>query len=1395
MSYATREVNKVSTNMSETPSTSFSTIHRTSEGQVPSRRHLSITHPVVAKRISFYKSGDPQFGGVRVVINPRSFKTFDALLDNLSRKVPLPFGVRNISTPRGRHNITRLEELEDGESYLCSHGRKVQPVDLDRARRRPRPWLSSLAISAHASRHPTVAAAPSMPCAPRRLLVFRNGDPKTRRTVLLTRRVTQSFEAFLQHLTVVMQRPVTKLYATDGRKVPSLQAVILSSGAVVAAGKEPFKPGNYDVQKYLLPARLPGISHRVHRKGNARSENRKSVNWKISIITSDFPNAGTSSQIYIVLYGHHRSSAPIYLYGTDGVRFQDGHEDIFTITVGDIGVPFKIRIGHTNSGHAPSWHCKEIQLQNMNCGKQFYIPVQRWLARDKDDGEICREFPLLSKGQWVLPVTTYEVYVATGELWNAGTVANVYISVYGKKGDSGSRQLLRSKSSFNFLRGQTDSFLLEAVHLGNLYKIVIGHDGLGPGNGWFLDDVVVKDPTTNHEYAFFCHRWLDQGEGDGKIVREIYARDNSIFSARQKLELKSKETWAAESWKFTKGNTLQFYNRLTGGFVRLHPDGTVDAIGEKTDKYGLFDVIFNKGNICIFRSHEMRHLSLALDNGFVTGMAGRGTPTELRVIYQHSRCALLESALVPGHTLVFDRQGRRAEESAAGYADLSKEFVILVKGVFLNSAVILLATSLCQALCLQSDGTCTGAGNQSEKSYWKVHKISSGICMFESTKNTQMYLRIKDGLCDGTGTGDADCHFKIKKNLENASISLESVKSPGLFVGLQPDGKAKAVVYTKEENVCFYPQVIQFGRENPMGMSATPIQREGQIQKSENQKKMLPASEVRGPLPTSATKILHSQTSETLLSENEWKVSVLTGDTGTQASVTLWIYGDEGVTGPISLSKDSPEQLFLPRHKAEFQVEIGSIGEIYKIRIGHDGSSRQPEWSLQRVTMQHMKSKKVLDFVADVWLSQIQADGDSVCELPVMKEGQPIFPLVKYQVEVYTGQLKQAETESEVSLCLYGERGDSGLRLLHKSNMPVRFRRGQIDKFQVEAVSLGKLQKVLLRCEACDKSQYWYCEKIVVMEPGAASESIFTCERWLPFMSEGIIHSEIELYHQEMQINHQPKIQEEANDGDWKVTIITGDLESAGTTATVSLYVYGGTRYLGPIILGSGKHQLFNSNSADIFKINLQDIGEIYKIRIGHDNSGKDPSWYLEEVRLENIATSEVFCLPVDSWLAEDENEGDTWREIPIVRTSAAPLPVVVYEIHIYTGRKPGAETDCNVFINLIGTRGDSGKRRLHQSKSNKARFQCGQVDIFSIKAVSLGKLKTVVISHDGTGPGNGWFLESIVVKSEEEESSQEVLFLCNRWLDEYQDDGKTERELIPERRHSAGGGSGPTTC
>ncbi|XP_075776815.1 oxygen-regulated protein 1 isoform X2 [Pelodiscus sinensis] len=1381
--------------MSETPSTNYSMLQPNSSEseQTLSTRHFNVTEPVVAKRICFYKSGDPQFNGIKMVINNRSFKTFDALLDNLSKRVPIPFGVRNISTPRGIHSITNLEDLEDGKSYICSHQKKIKPINLERASKKPLPWQISRPVSAH-RRAVRLAREKEDGIvqedravkirSPKKLLVFKNGDIRNRCTIVLDKKHMQNFETFLDYISELMQYPVVKLYTTDGRKVPSLQSLILCSGAIVAAGREPFKPGNYDPHRYSLPAKLPGLSNRVYPKENDKSESGNTGKWKVSLLTSDIPSAGTSSQVYIILYGDYNNSGPIFLYGEERELFQKGNEDIFTIDTGDIGELYKIRIGHNNSGESPSWHCEEVQLQNLFSGEQFALPTHRWLAQDKDDGEICRELPVLRRGQPVLPVTVYEVHVTTGELWNAGTEADVYICIHGEEGDTGSRQLLKSKNPRKFLKGQTDIFQLEAVHLGNLYKIVIGHNGLGSGNGWFLEKIAVKDPVIDMDYSFLCHRWLDQGEEDGKIVRELNLADTTTFSAGQELELKKAENWAAEGWKFQKGNTLQFYSRLTRGFIRLSPDGTVDALGDKKDKYGLFDVTF-KRNARVFKSHLMPHLALALDNGFVIGKDSEDTLCELQVHVQPNRCTILESARNPGHTITFTLQGKVAKDTI-GYAELSKEFVVHVKGVFHSGAIILLTTSLCQALCLMPDGSCSGAGKQSEESYWKVHKISSGVCMIESLKNPRMYLKIKNGECNGTRTGDVYCHFKTEKNLESGSVSLESVQNRGMYVGLQPDGQTKPVVHTGDRNIVFYPRVIKFGREKPMGTSATPNQQKGDTREFEQHLEKAQKPVAQSPSispPTKEMKNTHG-TKYPLPSDDEWKVSVLTGNAGTHANVTLWIYGDKGIAGPITLGKDNREQLFLPRKEDEFQVEIKNIGEFYKIRIGHDGTSEYPEWKLEKVTLQHIKSRRTLHFPANKWLSRSRGDGDIICELPVEEAGKPIYPIVRYHIYVYTGHLEQAGTDSPIYLCIYGKRGDSGLRLLHKSDMPVKFQRGMVDRFEIEAVSLGKLQKVLLHCKASNKAQYWYCEKVIIRKAGKDSEYIFNCERWLPFMSQEIIHSEIELYSEELQINHHLKMQDEANEGDWKITVVTGGFQTAGTTATVSLYAYGENKSSGPIILGSGKHQLFNPNSADTFKISLKGLGQLYKIRIGHDNSGNDPSWYLEEVRLERIASTSdrEISLAVDCWLAEDQDDGDTWTEIAIGMSEKEILPMVVYELHVYTGSKLDAKANSNVYATLIGTRGDSGKRKLHQSKNNNIKFQHGQVDIFIIKAVSLRDLKKLVISHDGTGPGNGWFLEKVVVKFKEDDD-QEIMFPCNRWLDEYQDDGKTERELIAKKK------------
>ena len=41
------------------------------------------------------------------------------------------------------------------------------------------------------------------------------------------------------------------------------------------------------------------------------------------------------------------------------------------------------------------------------------------------------------------------------------------------------------------------------------------------------------------------------------------------------------------------------------------------------------------------------------------------------------------------------------------------------------------------------------------------------------------------------------------------------------------------------------------------------------------------------------------------------------------------------------------------------------------------------------------------------------------------------------------------------------------------------------------------------------------------------------------------------------------------------------------------------------------------------------------------------------------------------------------------------------YIVEVYTGNEPGSETDSNVYLQLIGSRGDSGKRILYSSISD----------------------------------------------------------------------------------------------
>jgi len=257
---------------------------------------------------------------------------------------------------------------------------------------------------------------------------------------------------------------------------------------------------------------------------------QKDIKWTVSVWTSNRSGAGTDANVYLVAYGkgpddQSKKSEKIFLQN-DGDCFETGEKDQFRIETVDIGKLYKIRIGHDKAGWSPAWHLEKVEMENLNTKRKSVFKCGRWLAKDESQGPIMLEMPVQAEDtKKTLPLINYVVKVHTGKKMGASTDANVFIAIFGEQGDTGERPLIRSKTSSNkFEKGSIDEFIIEAVTLLQLEKIIIRHDGSKPGAGWFLEKVSVKaGQASGPPVVFKCGRWLDCKEDDGMIVREIYA--------------------------------------------------------------------------------------------------------------------------------------------------------------------------------------------------------------------------------------------------------------------------------------------------------------------------------------------------------------------------------------------------------------------------------------------------------------------------------------------------------------------------------------------------------------------------------------------------------------------------------------------------------------------------------------------------------------------------------------------------------------------------------------------------------------------------------------------------------------------------------------------------------
>ncbi|XP_006874431.1 PREDICTED: serine/threonine-protein kinase DCLK1 isoform X1 [Chrysochloris asiatica] len=209
-----------------------------------------------AKKVRFYRNGDRYFKGIVYAISPDRFRSFEALLADLTRtlsdNVNLPQGVRTIYTIDGLKKVSSLDQLVEGESYVCG---SIEPFKKLEYTKNVNPnWSVNVKTTSASRAVSSLATAKGSPSEvrenkdfirPKLVTIIRSGvKPRKAVRILLNKKTAHSFEQVLTDITDAIKLDsgvVKRLYTLDGKQVMCLQDFFGDDDIFIACGPEKFR--------------------------------------------------------------------------------------------------------------------------------------------------------------------------------------------------------------------------------------------------------------------------------------------------------------------------------------------------------------------------------------------------------------------------------------------------------------------------------------------------------------------------------------------------------------------------------------------------------------------------------------------------------------------------------------------------------------------------------------------------------------------------------------------------------------------------------------------------------------------------------------------------------------------------------------------------------------------------------------------------------------------------------------------------------------------------------------------------------------------------------------------------------------------------------------------------
>uniref|UniRef100_H2LTW5 Serine/threonine-protein kinase DCLK2 n=1 Tax=Oryzias latipes TaxID=8090 RepID=H2LTW5_ORYLA len=213
----------------------------------------SLTSEKKARKVRFYRNGDRYFKGLVYAVSSDRFRSLDALLMELTRSlsdnVNLPQGVRTLYTLDGSRKVTGLDELVEGESYVCASNEPFRRVDYSRNVNPNWSLGSKSTTSRSLSSLIPLRTEPLRESKdfikPKLVTVIRSGvKPRKAVRILLNKKTAHSLEQVLADITDAIKLDsgaVRRLYTLEGKQITSLQDFFGEDDVFIACGPEKYR--------------------------------------------------------------------------------------------------------------------------------------------------------------------------------------------------------------------------------------------------------------------------------------------------------------------------------------------------------------------------------------------------------------------------------------------------------------------------------------------------------------------------------------------------------------------------------------------------------------------------------------------------------------------------------------------------------------------------------------------------------------------------------------------------------------------------------------------------------------------------------------------------------------------------------------------------------------------------------------------------------------------------------------------------------------------------------------------------------------------------------------------------------------------------------------------------